>query len=127
MTEQEAIKFLTGYLDSVVYKEKCVEAHKLAIKVLEEIQQYRAIGLTPLMIKDLIKSEKQAHKDAVHNAELLDEYRAIGTVDECRAAVEKMKPKKPIDRCMFSECPTCGNVEIQFCKHCPACGQALIW
>lgn len=30
MTEQEAIKFLTGYLDSVVYKEKCVEAHKLA-------------------------------------------------------------------------------------------------
>ena len=44
MTEQEAIKFLTGYLDSVVYKEKCVEAHKLAIKALEEIQQYRAIG-----------------------------------------------------------------------------------
>ena len=39
MTEQEAIKFLTGYLDSVVYKEKCVEAHKLAIKALEENQQ----------------------------------------------------------------------------------------
>lgn len=44
MTEQEAIKFLTGYLDSVVYKEKCVEAHKLAIKALEENQQYLAIG-----------------------------------------------------------------------------------
>ena len=44
MTEQGAIKYLTGYLDSVVYKEKCVEAHKLAIKALEEIQQYRAIG-----------------------------------------------------------------------------------
>ena len=44
MTEQEAIKFLTGYLDSVVYKEKCVETHKLAIKALEEIQQYREIG-----------------------------------------------------------------------------------
>lgn len=36
MTEQEAIKFLTGYLDSVVYKEKCVEAHKLAFKALEK-------------------------------------------------------------------------------------------
>ena len=59
--------------------------------------------------------------------QMVQKYRAIGTVDECRAAVEKMKPKKPIDRCMFSECPTCGNVEIQFCKHCPACGQALIW
>ena len=45
MTEQEAIKFLTGYLDSVVYKEKCVEAHKLAIKALEENQQYRAISV----------------------------------------------------------------------------------
>ena len=44
MTEQEAIKYLTGYLDSVVYKEKCVEAHKLAIKALEEVQQYREIG-----------------------------------------------------------------------------------
>ena len=44
MAEQGAIKYLTGYLDSVVYKEKCVEAHKLAIKALEEVQQYREIG-----------------------------------------------------------------------------------
>ncbi len=29
------------------------------------------------------------------------------------AALEKQIPKKPIDRCMFSECPKCGNVEIQ--------------
>ena len=57
MTEQGAIKYLTGYLDSVVYKEKCVEAHKLAIKALEEVQQYREIG----------------------------------TVEECRAAVEKIR------------------------------------
>ena len=58
--------------------------------------------------------------------EELKQYRAIGTVDECREAVEKMKPKRPINRCMFSECPTCGNVEIKDCKHCPDCGQALI-
>lgn len=57
MTEQEAIKFLTGYLDSVVYKEKCVEAHKLAIKALEEVQTYRAIG-TPKECRASMEKQK---------------------------------------------------------------------
>lgn len=57
MTEQEAIKFLTGYLDSVVYKEKCVEAHKLAIKALEENQQYREIG-TPEECRAAVEKQK---------------------------------------------------------------------
>lgn len=35
--------------------------------------------------------------------------------------------KKPIDRCMFKECPTCGEVEIQGCNFCPSCGQKLDW
>lgn len=38
---------------------------------------------------------------------------AIGTPEECREAMEKQKAKKPIDKCMFSECPNCGNVEIE--------------
>ena len=58
--------------------------------------------------------------------EEVQQYRSIGTLYECRLAVEKMKPKRPINTCMFSECPTCGNVEIKDCKHCPDCGQALI-
>ena len=58
MTEQEAIKFLTGYLDSVVYKEKCVEAHKLAIKALEEIQQYREIGTVEEIKQKLTELER---------------------------------------------------------------------
>lgn len=76
-----------------------------------------------------VKCEQCAeeHEQLAEWMEELKQYRAIGTVVECRAAVEKMKQKKPIDRCMFSECPTCGNVEIQFCKHCSDCGQALIW
>ena len=57
MTEQEAIKFLTGYLDSVVYKEKCVEAHKLAIKALEEIQKYEAIG-TPEECRAAVEKQR---------------------------------------------------------------------
>lgn len=42
-------------------------------------------------------------------------------------AMSKQTAKKPIDRCMFSECTTCGNVEIQYCSYCPDCGQKLDW
>lgn len=66
-------------------------------------------------------------RTAIEALEEIQEYRAIGTVEECREAVEKMKPKKPIDRCMFKECPVCGNVEIEHCNHCTDCGQALDW
>ena len=96
MTEQEAIKFLTGYLDSVVYKEKCVEAHKLAIKALEENQQYRAIG----------------------------------TPEECRAAVEKQKAKKPhknYEKFSGVWC-SCGSyLGVDKPNYCSDCGQKLDW
>lgn len=42
-------------------------------------------------------------------------------------ALEKQIPKKPIDRCMFMECPTCNEIEIAGCGYCPSCGQKLDW
>ena len=66
--------------------------------------------------------------------EELKQYRAIGTPEECRAAVEKQKAKKPIhnDKCT---CPSCGThnevikkrrntvySDIVYCWHC---GQAV--
>lgn len=70
----------------------------------------------------------QALRAAIDVAiQALEKYREIGSVEECRAAREKEIAKKPIDRCMYEECPTCGNVEIVFCQHCPDCGQKLDW
>ena len=43
------------------------------------------------------------------------------------SAIEKQIPKKPIDRCMFMECPTCNEIEIAGCGYCPSCGQKLDW
>lgn len=43
------------------------------------------------------------------------------------ACVSKQIPKKPIDRCMFEECPNCQEIEIQYCNYCPTCGQKLNW
>ena len=71
---------------------------------------------------------------AINALEEIQKYRAIGTPDECRAAVEKQRAKKPIrnDKCT---CPSCGThneiirkrrntvySDIVYCWHC---GQAL--
>lgn len=60
-----------------------------------------------------------------------------GTVEECRTAVEKMKPKKPKKKREYYYCPACdGAVTIEMehgCEddyrlgHCEYCGQAIDW
>ena len=69
----------------------------------------------------------------------IQQYREIGTVEECREAVEKQKPKKIIIRDWNpTKCPTCGH-ELStslgdgyykhptFLKRCPKCGQTIQW
>lgn len=61
----------------------------------------------------------------------LADYEDIGSVDECREAVEKQKPKKPVFDGLCA-CPNCKGILLQgvfealgsYCKHC---GQALDW
>ena len=65
--------------------------------------------------------------------EEIQQYRAIGTVEQCREAVEKMKPKKPItyNRTNRADCPVCGatvrGIDKPFGKWCSKCGQKLDW
>lgn len=42
-------------------------------------------------------------------------------------ALEKQIQKKPIDKLMYLECPSCGDVGIGDCGYCPCCGQKLDW
>lgn len=84
MTENEAIKQLqVGYLGDT---EDLVQAKHIAIKALEEIQEYRAIGT--------IKQFEWC-KDASHWKELfkdkLEQYEAIGTVEEFKQAMNFKK------------------------------------
>lgn len=101
------------------FTEDDYKANEMAIQALEEVQQYRAIG-TPEELQDMKSNYFEALSD-------WRQYRKIGTLEECRTAREKQIPKKPISRCMYKECPTCGNGEIAFRKHCPDCGQRLDW
>ena len=78
---------------------------------------------------------------AIKALEDVQRYREIGTVEECRVAVEKQKPKKPTyegdgyapdGTFVWDEwlCPNCGSrYEIDYDEHdwCPNCGQKIDW
>lgn len=99
MTENEAIKILkkdscyecAQGTDSPFNCEyggcRVAKATRMAIQVLEEVQQYRAIG-TVEELQDMKSDYFEALSD-------WRQYRKIGTLEECRAAV-KQTAKKPI-------------------------------
>ena len=64
--------------------------------------------------------EDYAIEGAIKALEEIQQYREIGTVEECRKATEKQKPKKCIeDSCpdhTHYKCPSCGK--IQKTKYC---------
>lgn len=68
-------------------------------------------------------------------SEEVKQYRAIGTLEECKIAVEKQRPKKPInpdDDYGTFKCPNCNGLiftEDRFETHryCLLCGQKLDW
>lgn len=136
----EEIKELddTLYAYSVAY----MEALEVALSTLKEIQNYRKLGT----VEELARAKKYIDLAKKHGTigEMIDEcaeYEAIGTVEECREAVERQKPKKcDIDSCpdhIHYKCPSCGQIELSVYKHgfprlgritkyCENCGQALI-
>ena len=83
--------------------------------------------------------EKCAYSMAINALEEVRQYRAIGTVEECRDAVEKQKPKKPIehrynnpiarfingDVKTYYNCPNCNALYVERDKTCYKCGQML--
>lgn len=140
MTENEARKTLeifdrerkeymtsmpsTPYFDRVK-ADDFTQSLNIAIKSLEEIQQYRAIGT----VKQLLDM-KQNYAEALSDWR---QYRKIGTVEECREAMERQTAKKPIkvdsgvyDYDFDYECPNCKENIGEDEHHCK-CGQAISW
>lgn len=103
------------------------QAIRLAVLALQDIRNYRNI---------VNKTDRN------ELAKIIDEwleYSKIGTVEECREAMEKQKPKKVIIKPWEpSICPTCGmelskSLGDGYYKHwmnlrrCTRCGQAIQW
>ena len=125
MTDQEAI--------NEIRSRECVEcigneigcgscSYMIAIKALEEIQQYRAIGTLDELNSLIAQSEEEFN--------MLIEYISIGTVEECRAAVERQKAKKPhknYEKFSGVWC-SCGSyLGVDKPNYCSDCGQKLDW
>ena len=118
MTENEAIKMLEiqkPVYGCKEYQKPLMHAYEMAIKALEEVQQYRAIEKElkeryhanvdiPLLMQHFIETifEGEKHEGFCvltnEDAKAWEEYQAIGTPEECRAAMEKQTAKKIIRR-----------------------------
>lgn len=143
MTEQEALEILEEVkeLDDTLYaySDAYMKALEVALSVLREIQNYRKLGT----LEELARVKKYIDLAKKHGTigEMIDEcaeYESIGTVEKCREAIEKQKPKVPdyegdgyADGYMVYDtwiCPNCGKkyeVDYDDYKHCPECGQAI--
>ena len=124
MTKQEAIEILEEVkeLDDTMYAYNTayMNALDMAIEALEEIQLYKDNKLC--LIPEDVYSRQCSELDA---------YKEIGTVEECREAVEKQKPKKPHRNYkkfsgLWCKCGWyLGQKQCLDIKYCPNCGQAI--
>lgn len=120
MTENEAIKITIEdalHCEKFIYGEElceecrlyglchtfCDDVHRMVVKLLEEIQQYRALEakLNGITVEQVVNAFIEMVETGTNEnyrsgriltneeAEIWDKYRSIGTVEECRAAVEK--------------------------------------
>lgn len=98
--------------------------------------------ITPEILKALNKDNfftYVADGVAIEALKEIQQYREIGTVEECRAAVEKQKPKKieyegsstqdGFTHYRMGKCPDCDRWyrNTDDIIYCSGCGQALDW
>lgn len=95
---------------------------------LEELKKYLEIGTLEELNNYMNQSEEEFN--------MLAEYLGIGTIEECREAVEKRKPMKPVKTDTKGyrytdtyRCPTCGGnfSGTGIADYCYHCGQRLDW
>ena len=131
MTEQDAKLLLDVRISRFDHAEDVNEALEIAKQALEEIQRYRGIGTVEEIktVKKYIELKKRCGTPS-NTIDLCAEYAAIGTVEECREAVEKQKPKVGIVTAGKSYpimCPSCGHKMDLAYHYCVFCGQSLIY
>lgn len=140
MNENEAIERIKYRMHTAgqVAGENGMEDLEMAIKALEEIQKYHAIG-TP---EELRTMREYGGFSGIELAKIaaaltgLKEYQQLGTLEECRAAMEKQTAKKvkSISQVkdgdsyvgLIGRCPCCEDILEEGTVYCD-CGQKLDW
>lgn len=77
---------------------------------------------------------EDAYNSALKALEDIQQYRKIGTVEECRKAVNRMKPKRPVKKYNKDRCPECSSVVYNYrsklgdgLSFCSNCGAVIDW
>ena len=128
MTEQEAVEVMKYYSEEDYGVGSMVAvSHQIAIKALEEIQQYRALGTVEEILKEF-----NIQRDIIATQhETLKEYRNLGTVEELRVARDKQVAKKMIIRSdngnLRKSCGNCACFVLPASRYCSKCGWKLDW
>lgn len=150
MTENEIKWNLDGVIKYLYKKnelggddnEKQYQVDNATLDLLEELQQYRAIGTVerfqqlseqfkPHVTDKTSCPERHCNKCDKYRKEN-EKYHAIGTVDECWEARERQRENKPIKGRVFKslgyyQCPICGGLLMLNEKFCSECGQFIDW
>ena len=115
MTENEIIDFLEDEINGLE-EQKNGDMGEIAAEVFKEINGDERI---------------KVFRTAITVLKEIQQYREIGTVEECRVAVEKQKPKKPHRNYkkfsgLWCKCGWyLGQKQCLDIKYCPNCGQAI--
>ena len=113
MTENEAIKHLQSYAEVVDNMIKYCKDFEPKADITGYLEKKTVFAMAISAIKEV------------------QQYREIGTVEECREAVEKQKPKKPHRNYkkfsgLWCKCGWyLGQKQCLDIKYCPNCGQAI--
>lgn len=112
-------------------------------EAIQQLEFDRAMALFDPATGEVIKPEilKALNKEnyltymadevAIKALKEIQQYRAIGTVEECREAMEKQRPKKPHRNYkkfsgLWCKCGWyLGQKQCLDIKYCPNCGQAI--
>lgn len=100
---------------------------KEAIEWLDKDTSPMKIHIAEIKNENPMDYINSAIRVAIEAIVVAGHYRAIGTVEECRTAMERMKPKKfePIGLFERCYCPSCLERIAQKDKFCSNCGQGL--
>ena len=113
MTENEAIKHLQSYAEVVDNMIKYCKDFEPKADITGYLEKKTVFAMAITALKEI------------------QQYREIGTVEDCREAVEKQKPKKPHRNYkkfsgLWCKCGWyLGQKQCLDIKYCPNCGQAI--
>jgi len=122
--------------EAISHAREVAECQKMSARLIEDNEYIpESVDKEAIIYGNTICADE--HEQLAEWLEELKQYRTIGTVEECRAAMEKQKAKKPmhVTNSYFGYqkhkehvgyCPDCGH-QVEEPYGCPNCLIKIDW